>query len=159
MEILYSNKEYIDMLWDIYSNYKTYYAWGAFGAPANKKNRERYDVPDSVSPSTFLFDCSGFAYKAIPWGWCGDKTKTYGGATYNKIPTDTNFKKLCYDQTDDFSNEFKVNVSGFCIEVLKQDRNAPVRVEHQVIIIYAVTNGFLKDIQPENVKEFEKVLY
>ena len=104
MEILYNTKEYIDKLWDIYSNYKTYYAWGAFGAPANKKNRERYDVPDSVSPSTFLFDCSGFAYKAIPWGWCGDKTKTYGGATYNKIPTDTNFKKLCYDQTDDFSN-------------------------------------------------------
>ena len=45
------------------------------------------------------------------------------------------------------------------VEVLKQDRNAPVRVEHQVVIIYAVTNGFLKDIQPENVKEFEKVLY
>ena len=103
MEILYTNEEYVRLLLDIYHNYSTYYAWGAFGAPANKKNRERYKVPDTLNPGTFLFDCSGFAYKAIPWGWCGDKNKTYGGATYNKIPTDTNFKKLCYDQTDDFS--------------------------------------------------------
>lgn len=104
MEILYNNIEYIEKLLNIYHNYKTYYAWGAFGAPANAKNRKRYEVPDTVSPDTFLFDCSGFAYKAIPWGWCGDKTRTYGGAAYNKIPTDTNFNKLCYDKTDDFSN-------------------------------------------------------
>lgn len=103
MEIMYSAKEYIDKLFDIYNNYKTYYAWGAFGAPANKKNRERYKVPDDLSTDTFLFDCSGFAYKAIPWGWCGDKTRTYGGATYNAIPTDTNFNKLCIDKTDDFT--------------------------------------------------------
>ncbi len=103
MEILYTNEEYVKKLLDIYHNYSTYYAWGAFGAPANKKNRERYKVPDTLNPGTFLFDCSGFAYKAIPWGWCGDKNKTYGGATYNKIPTDTNFKKLCYDQSADFT--------------------------------------------------------
>ena len=94
MEIMYTNEEYVRLLLDIYHNYSTYYAWGAFGAPANKKNRERYKVPDTLNPGTFLFDCSGFAYKAIPWGWCGDKNKTYGGASYNKIPTDTNFKKL-----------------------------------------------------------------
>ena len=103
MEIMYSAKEYISKLLDIYNNYKTYYAWGAFGAPANKKNRERYKVPDNLSTDTFLFDCSGFAYKAIPWGWCGDKSRTYGGATYNAIPTDTNFNKLCIDKTDDFT--------------------------------------------------------
>lgn len=103
MEILYNNLEYVEKLLNIKKNYKTYYAWGAFGAPANAKNRKRYEVPDTVTPDTFLFDCSGFAYKAIPWGWCGDKTKTYGGATYNKIPTDTNFLKLCEDITNDFS--------------------------------------------------------
>jgi F-type H+-transporting ATPase subunit alpha len=45
------------------------------------------------------------------------------------------------------------------VEVLKQDRNAPVSVEHQVVIIYAVINGYLKDIAPEDIKEFEKALY
>ena len=104
MEILYSNKEYVNALINIYRNYKTYYAWGAFGAPANTKNKKRYEVPDTVSPDTFLFDCSGFAYKALPWGWCGDKTKTYGGATYNKIPTDKPFKDICIDISKDFSN-------------------------------------------------------
>ncbi|MBR1765322.1 MAG: F0F1 ATP synthase subunit alpha [Ruminococcus sp.] len=45
------------------------------------------------------------------------------------------------------------------VEVLKQDRNSPLRVEHQVIIIYAVVNNFLKRIAVEDVKEFERVLF
>jgi len=103
MDILYNNMEYVEKLLYIYNNFPTYYAWGAFGSPANKKNRERYKVPDTVSASTFLFDCSGFAYKAIPWDWTGDKTKTYGGATYNLIPTDKPFPELGIDITEDFS--------------------------------------------------------
>ena len=39
--------------------------------------------------------------------------------------------------------------------VLKQKNNAPVEVAHQVCIIYAVTNGFLKEIAVEDVPEFE----
>lgn len=45
------------------------------------------------------------------------------------------------------------------VEVLKQGRNAPVRVGCQVAIIYAVTNGFLNDIPVSKVSEYETVLY
>lgn len=103
MEILYSNHEYVQELLKIYNTVKTYYAWGAFGAPANAKNRKRYEVPDTVTSDTFLFDCSGFAYKALPWGWGADKTKTYGGAQYNKYPLDKPFPEIGIDITDDFS--------------------------------------------------------
>ena len=44
------------------------------------------------------------------------------------------------------------------VEVLKQKNNAPVEVAHQVCIIYAVVNGYLKDIELERVPEFEKRL-
>ena len=45
------------------------------------------------------------------------------------------------------------------VEVLKQSNNAPVPVEHQVCIIYAVVNGYLKDIEVAQVKEFERGLF
>ena len=41
------------------------------------------------------------------------------------------------------------------VAVLKQKNNAPVEVAHQVCIIYAVTNGYLKNIAVEQVPEFE----
>lgn len=103
MEKLYNNREYVKLALNIYENYKTYYAWGAFGSPANKKMRDRYKVPDAP-PESFLFDCSGFAYKAIPWGWCGDRSKTYGGATYNKVDTDHPFPSIAVDMSSDFNN-------------------------------------------------------
>ncbi len=45
------------------------------------------------------------------------------------------------------------------VEVLKQDKNSPVAVEHQVIIIYAVINNFLQEILVEQIAEFEQQLY
>ena len=45
------------------------------------------------------------------------------------------------------------------VEVLKQDKNDPVSVEHQVIIIYAVVNDYLKDIEVSDIREFEKKLF
>ena len=42
------------------------------------------------------------------------------------------------------------------VAVLKQPNNAPVPVEQQVCIIYAVVNGYLKDVPVEKVPEFEK---
>lgn len=42
------------------------------------------------------------------------------------------------------------------MEILKQDQYSPMSVEDQVIMIYAVTNKFLKDISVENIKRFEK---
>ena len=45
------------------------------------------------------------------------------------------------------------------VAVLKQKNNAPVEVAHQVCIIYAVTNGYLNDINLEDIPEFERRLY
>ncbi len=45
------------------------------------------------------------------------------------------------------------------VEVLKQDRNAPVSAGCQVAIIFAVTNGYLDTIAPRDVKAFEARLY
>ena len=41
------------------------------------------------------------------------------------------------------------------VEVLKQKNNAPVDVTHQVCILYAVINGYLKDVAVDKVAEFE----
>ena len=45
------------------------------------------------------------------------------------------------------------------VEVLKQDRNSPISMEHQVCILYAVTHDLLKDVAVEDVKEYERGLY
>lgn len=45
------------------------------------------------------------------------------------------------------------------VEVLKQGRNKPVRVELQVAIIYAVTNDLLEDIPVNKIREFESHLF
>ncbi|MDY5221431.1 MAG: F0F1 ATP synthase subunit alpha [Eubacteriales bacterium] len=45
------------------------------------------------------------------------------------------------------------------VGVLKQNHNAPVAVEKQVCILYAVTNGYLKDIAVEDIPEYESGLY
>ena len=45
------------------------------------------------------------------------------------------------------------------MEVLKQGRNAPLDVAFQVVIIYAVTKGYLADVPVEDVKRFEAELY
>lgn len=44
------------------------------------------------------------------------------------------------------------------VEVLKQNKNSPMAVEDQVIIIFAVVNDCLKDIEVEKILEFEKGL-
>lgn len=44
------------------------------------------------------------------------------------------------------------------VEVLKQGKNSPMTVEHQVIILYAVINGFLKEIAVKDILEFEREL-
>ena len=41
------------------------------------------------------------------------------------------------------------------VAVLKQKNNAPVAVEQQVCILYAVVNGYLGGIEVENIPEFE----
>ena len=44
------------------------------------------------------------------------------------------------------------------VEVLKQKSNSPVEMVHQVFILYAVVNGYLKDVALQDVPEFERQL-
>ena len=45
------------------------------------------------------------------------------------------------------------------VEVLKQGKSAPIDVEKQVCIIYAVTHDYLMDVSVEKVSEYERGLY
>ena len=45
------------------------------------------------------------------------------------------------------------------VEILKQDLNKPIPVEKQVMILYALTRGFLDDIPVEDVRRFENEFY
>jgi len=45
------------------------------------------------------------------------------------------------------------------VEILKQDKNAPVPVEYQVAIIYAATKGYLNDIKIADIRKYEAELY
>lgn len=45
------------------------------------------------------------------------------------------------------------------VEVLKQDRNEPIDVAHQVCILYAVTRGYLKQIAVADIRRYEHNLY
>ena len=42
------------------------------------------------------------------------------------------------------------------VEVLKQPQYRPMPVERQVMIIFAVTNGYLDDVAPEDIKAWEQ---
>ncbi|MGN0550097.1 MAG: F0F1 ATP synthase subunit alpha [Acutalibacteraceae bacterium] len=45
------------------------------------------------------------------------------------------------------------------VEVLKQDRNNPLRAGCQVAIIYAVIHGYLDNVEVQDVKDYENDLY
>lgn len=100
-------------------NYKTLYVMGCFGAPMTDANKTRYTNNHSynmtanraamimaASSDTFGFDCVCFI-KALLWGWCGDTSKTYGGASYasNGVPdvSADGMIALCSDVSTDFS--------------------------------------------------------
>ena len=44
------------------------------------------------------------------------------------------------------------------VEVLKQKNNAPVEVAHQVCILYAVTQGYLKNVEVSKIADFQEAL-
>lgn len=87
----------VDKAVDIAKNYKTLYVMGCFGAPMTAANKTRYinngasnsynakadrkAMINAATEDTFGFDCVNLI-KGILWGWCGDKSKTYGGAVY-----------------------------------------------------------------------------
>src|SRR5690606_33391124 len=52
----------------------------------------------------------------------------------------------------------KLNRGQRTVEVLKQDLNKPIKVEMQVMILYALTRGYLDDIPVADVLRFESEL-
>lgn len=52
----------------------------------------------------------------------------------------------------------KLNRGARTVEVLKQDLNKPLKVERQVVILYALTRGHLDDIPVSDITRFEDEL-
>lgn len=40
-------------------------------------------------------------------------------------------------------------------EILKQDKNAPVPIEEQIIVLYALASGFMENLKPEQVAAYQ----
>ena len=59
----------------------------------------------------------------------------------------------------DADTKARLSLGERIVAVLKQKNNAPVEVAHQVCILYAVTHGYLNQIDVETVPESEKRLY
>lgn len=106
---------------DIARNYLTVYVWGAVGSPvteqtisdkvkqypSNRTSGHEARARAVIGKNAWMFDCVNLL-KAILWGWKGDASKYYGGATYcsNGVPdinADTMFAR-CTQQSADFSN-------------------------------------------------------
>lgn len=105
---------------DVAQNYKTLYVLGCFGAPMTASNKERYSSNlaynrqteravkiKSATADIFGFDCVCLI-KALLWGWDGDASEVYGGATYNAngVP-DINADQMiavCSGVSTNFSN-------------------------------------------------------
>ncbi len=115
-----TGKQLAERAVDVAKNYKTLYVMGCFGAPLTAANKKRYiqhheynrnasraAMINAASEDTFGFDCVCLI-KGLLWGWCGDKSKSYGGADYavNGVPdigADTMITK-CRNVTTDFSH-------------------------------------------------------
>ncbi len=44
------------------------------------------------------------------------------------------------------------------VEVLKQPQYAPIKIEHQIVTLYALTKGYMDDVSINKIKEFEQGL-
>ena len=55
----------------------------------------------------------------------------------------------------DESTAAKLKRGQRTVEVLKQGENKPLPVEQQVVILYALVNGYLDDIEVKDINRFE----
>ncbi|MCR5718246.1 MAG: F0F1 ATP synthase subunit alpha [Oscillospiraceae bacterium] len=67
------------------------------------------------------------------------------------------FSQFGSDLDQDTKN--RLSMGERIVEVLKQDRNSPVPVELQVVIIYAVTKGYLKNVPVAKIKDYQEKLF
>ena len=115
-----TNKEFAAKLIDCAKNHKTLYVMGCFGAPMNAANKKRYTsnyaynkkaertaMINAATADTFGFDCVCLL-KGILWGWNGDASRTYSGASYasNGVPDigADSIIGVCYEVSTDFSH-------------------------------------------------------
>ena len=59
----------------------------------------------------------------------------------------------------DADTKARLALGARIVEVLKQKRSSPVEVGCQVAIVYAVINGYLNDVEPAKVAEYEEGLF
>ncbi|KMK78277.1 F0F1 ATP synthase subunit alpha [Alkalihalobacillus pseudalcaliphilus] len=59
----------------------------------------------------------------------------------------------------DKATQAKLNRGQRTVEILKQDLHKPLSVEKQVVILYALTKGFLDDVPVADVLRFESELF
>ncbi len=59
----------------------------------------------------------------------------------------------------DEATKKQLDLGNRLVEVLKQPQYSPLALEKQVVILYAVNNGYLDDVPVEKVKEFQNKLY
>ncbi len=72
-------------------------------------------------------------------------------AQYRELSSFAQFgSELDQDTQDRLDNGMKI------LEILKQPQYKPMKMAEQVLILYAVTKGYLKDVPVEKVKEFEE---
>ncbi|EHE93697.1 H(+)-transporting two-sector ATPase [Streptococcus thermophilus CNCM I-1630] len=59
----------------------------------------------------------------------------------------------------DAATQAKLNRGRRTVEVLKQPLHKPLPVEKQVLILYALTHGFLDSVPVDQILDFEEALY
>lgn len=115
-----TNKEFVQKAIDAAKN-KTIYANGMFGSlieeniiaqkarqlPNWYTSSRQANLRKLIGKDYFGFDCVCFV-KGLLWGWCGDASKTYGGAKYesNGVPDigEGEMLNVCSDVSEDFKN-------------------------------------------------------
>jgi F-type H+-transporting ATPase subunit alpha len=56
----------------------------------------------------------------------------------------------------DAATQKQLHLGARLVEILKQPQYRPMAVEHQVAVIFAVTNGFLDDVELRHIRQWER---
>ena len=76
-------------------------------------------------------------------------------AQYRELSTFAQFGTEDLDQ----STKSQLERGSKAVEVLKQNHSSPLSIEKQIIILFALTNGYIDDIETNKVQDFERQLY
>ena len=85
------------------------------------------------------------------------------GISVSRVGGDAQYRELQsfaqFGSDLDADTKARLEQGARIVEVLKQNQNAPVPVEKQVAILYAVTKGVLESVKVEDVNVYESGLY